>query len=132
MLWMNFHEVWGILDGLDSRFVGRLFWGYSTIVLWHVRSMCFFGKHTLVQIFDYKSCTAEYILVQITASFISCLMMVCFQCFDTGGSADATATPSLASAKSRMVYPSGTDSTGWSRTKGRKTAVVVVVVEMMV
>ena len=29
---------------------------------------------------------------------------------------------------SRMVYPSGTDSPGWSWTKGRKTVVVVVVV----
>jgi len=30
-----------------------------------------------------------------------------------------------ASAKSRTVYPSGTDSSGWSQIKGRKTAVVV-------
>ena len=33
-----------------------------------------------------------------------------------------------ASAKFRMVYPSGADSPGKSRTKGRKTVVVVVVV----
>ena len=31
-----------------------------------------------------------------------------------------------ASAKSRMVYPSGTDSPGQSWTKGRKTVVVIV------
>ena len=33
-----------------------------------------------------------------------------------------------ASAKSRMVYPSGTDSPGYSRSKGHKMVVVVVVV----
>ena len=33
-----------------------------------------------------------------------------------------------ASANSRMVYPSGTDSPGWSQTKVLKTVVVVVVV----
>ena len=32
------------------------------------------------------------------------------------------------SAKSRMVYPSDTDSPGWSWTKGSKTVVVVVVI----
>jgi len=32
-----------------------------------------------------------------------------------------------ASAKSRMVYPSGANSPGWSWTKGRKTVVIVVV-----
>ena len=37
-----------------------------------------------------------------------------------------------ASAKSRMVYPSDTDSPGYSRTKGHKTEVVVVVVEVVV
>ena len=31
-----------------------------------------------------------------------------------------------------MVYPSGTDSPGYSRTKGRKTVVVVVVVVVSV
>ena len=33
-----------------------------------------------------------------------------------------------ASAKSIMVYLSGADSPGWSRTKGRKMVVVVVIV----
>ena len=37
-----------------------------------------------------------------------------------------------ASAKSRMLCPSGTDSPSWSRTKGRKTVVVVVVVVMLI
>ena len=36
-----------------------------------------------------------------------------------------------ASAKSIMVYPSGTDLPGWSRTKGHKTVVVVVVVHTL-
>ena len=37
-----------------------------------------------------------------------------------------------ASAKSRMVCPSGTDSPGLSQTKGRKTIVVVVVLVVLV
>ena len=37
-----------------------------------------------------------------------------------------------ASAKFRMVCPSGTDSPGWSRTKGRETVVVVVVVVLSI
>ena len=87
---------------------------------------CIMVRDGLARLPEFFLWLATYLTLFFICAFVDCSV---FLCLCTLCTIDIIIIIVSASAKSRMVYPFGTDSPGYSQRKGRTMVVVVAVVE---